>query len=287
MKASIIVNERSKGSKAVDFKYISQVLSSDYEEIQIFMIRDFNNIDSLSKVVRESKLLVAVGGDGTVSFVVNAMMAYHPTASLFILPTGTMNDFAYSIGMQKRHLSDLMWYKDAKKEVVDLIKINDKYSTYLIGLGGFMNAFTTPKAEAKQKMGKIAYLLAGLKGLAQLKPFEYTLNGESGKAKVIVISNISSVGGFRKLFPTANVNDGVLNVLTIRKINVFNVFKLIFMLFNNRLYQLKDVEMKSAVELTVSSDDLVHMDVDGDRQSFETLEVKVIPRAISVIVPKK
>lgn len=287
MKASIIVNQRSKGAKKVNFKYTSQVLSTDYETVEIFMIRDFENIESLKGVVKSSNLLVTVGGDGTISFVVNAMMKYHPTAKLMILPTGTMNDFAYGIGMNKGHLNDLIWYKDAREKSVDLIRVNDWYATYLIGLGGFMNAFTRPKAEAKQKIGKLAYLFAGFRALRKLKKFDYKLNGKKERACIIVISSISSVGGFRKLFPIANVDDGVLNVLIIRKVTILNVWKLVFMLFNNRLHQLKEVEMRSAVDLKFESDALEHMDIDGDQHPFDTLEVKVIPRAITVIAPKK
>lgn len=287
MKASIIVNQRSKGAKKVNFKYTSQVLSADYETVEIFMIRDFEQVESIKEVVESSNLLVTVCGDGTISFVVNAMMKYHPTAKLMILPTGTMNDFAYGVGMHKGHLSDLLWYKDAREKSVDLIRVNDWYATYLIGLGGFMEAFTRPDANAKQKIGKLAYLFAGIKAITNLNKFNYKLNGKQGRARIIVISNISSVGGFRKLFPIANVDDGVLNVLIIRKVNILNVWKLIFMLFGNRLHQAKEVEMHSVVELMLESDELDDMDIDGDRHPFETLEVKVIPRAISVIVPKK
>ena len=45
MKASIIVNQRSKGAKKVNFRYTSQVLSTDYETVEIFMIRDFEHIE--------------------------------------------------------------------------------------------------------------------------------------------------------------------------------------------------------------------------------------------------
>lgn len=286
MKACVVVNERSSGAKNVDFKYINQVLSNDYDSVEMFMIRDFTNVESLAEVVTNSNLLVAVGGDGTVSFVVNAIMRYHPTARLMVLPTGTMNDFAYSIGMRKRHLSDLMWYTSSRERSVDLIRMNDRYSTYLIGLGGFMDTFTKPKAKTKQMMGKLAYLIAGIRGITNLQPFQYKLNGEEGRARVLIISNISSVGGFRQLFPIANVDDGVLNILIIRKINLFNIGKLVFMLFNNRLHQVKEVEMKSVVELSLESPNLDYMDVDGDRQPFKSLEVSVIPHAISVITPK-
>lgn len=286
MHATILVNERSKGMKHVDFKYISQVLSSNYEHVEILMLRDFDDITPLKSIVQHSNLLVAVGGDGTVSFIVNAIMKYNPTAQLMVLPSGTMNDFAYSLGIDKKHVYDLMWYKDYREKSVDLIRINDKYSTYLIGLGPFMTTFTQPHVRAKLRFGRLAYLFAGIKGLFRLKSFEYILNGRQNQAKIIIVSNISSVGGFRRMFPVMKVDDGMLNIMIIPRVNIWNAGILIFMLLNNRLHQLKSVEMKSVIEFTLTSNELEYMDVDGDKQPFEPLNVEVHPGALSVIVPK-
>lgn len=286
MHATIFANERSKGMKQVDFKYISQVLASNYDHVEILMLRDFDDIAPLKTVVERSNLLVVVGGDGTVSFVVDAIMKYNRAAQLMVLPTGTMNDFAYSLGIDKKHVRDLTWYKDYREKSVDLMHVNDKYSTYLIGLGPFMTTFTEPSAQDKLRYGKLAYLIVGIKGLFRLKSFRYILNGEKDKAKIIVISNISSVGGFRRLFPILKVDDGMLNIMIIRRVNMLNAAAMIFMLFNNRLHQYKGVEMKSSLEFSLTSDELEYMDVDGDRQPFEALNVAVHPRALSVIVPK-
>lgn len=286
MNAAIIVNARSNGIKRVDLKYIAQMLAQDYEHTEILMLRDFEDISPLQTVVQDSSLLVVAGGDGTISFVVNAIRKYNPSAKLMVLPTGTMNDFAYALGIDKDHVSDLNWYKDYKERAVDLIRVNDKYSTYLVGLGDFMTTFTHPNASDKLKYGKLAYLFAGIKGLFRLSSFRYILNGKQDKAKIIIISNTPSVGGFRRMFPIMDVDNGMLNIMIIRKVNIFNAGILIFMLLNNRLHQLKSVEMKSVVELTLSSDDLEYMDVDGDKEPFESLHIAIEPRALSVIVPK-
>lgn len=286
MHATIFANKRSKDIKRVDFKYISQVLAGHYEHVEIMILQNFDDITPLKTLVERSNLIVVIGGDGTVSFVVNAIMKYSPSARLMILPTGTMNDFAYSLGMDKKHMRDLMWLKDSREKSVDVIRINDTYATYLIGLGPFMTMFTTPDAKDKRRYGKLSYLKAGIIGLGRLKSFEYILDGKRNRAKIIVISNISSVGGFRRLFPLLRVDDGMLNILTIRHINVWRAIVMIFMLFNNRLHQLKDVEIKSTQSLTLSSDALKYMDVDGDKQPFETLHIELEPQKLNVVVPK-
>lgn len=46
-------------------------------------------------------LVVVAGGDGTVNYVVNRMKEKHLDLLLGIIPTGTANDFAGALGMEK------------------------------------------------------------------------------------------------------------------------------------------------------------------------------------------
>lgn len=285
MKVHLLINPKSGSFKSLNVEKLVATLRDTYSNLITHRI-DVFEVGYIMELIAGADIVAVVGGDGTISIVVDAIMRTGDNQQLMVIPTGTMNDFSYSIGMRKSHSAQFSWISNSGSKSVDVVKVNERYISYLIGLGSFMESFTMPSSIEKRKMGKLVYLLMGLKGVVKIPTFQVKMNGEEIFAKIIVLSNISSVGGFRTLFKDAKSDDGDMHMLAIRRLNPWIIVKLITLLFLGSLHKSKHVEFRKYQQLDIVSRDLKVMDVDGDSSPFQALNIKVIPKGLTVIVPK-
>lgn len=172
----------------------------------------------------QADLVVCCGGDGTLNETVTGLMRLDPRPPLGYLPAGTVNDFASGLGISK----DLA--AAAEKAVTgspfdcDIGRFGDQYFTYVAAFGAFTDvAYQTPQ-QSKNMLGRMAYILEGIKRLTSFKYYqvraEYDGGSCEGEYLFGMISNATSVGGI-KLLDDARIsmNDGMFEVLLLKKPN--------------------------------------------------------------------
>lgn len=172
----------------------------------------------------QADLVVCCGGDGTLNETVTGLMRLDPRPPLGYLPAGTVNDFASGLGISK----DLT--AAAEKAVTgspfdcDIGRFGDQYFTYVAAFGAFTDvAYQTPQ-QSKNMLGRMAYILEGIKRLTSFKYYqvraEYDGGSCEGEYLFGMISNATSVGGI-KLLDDARIsmNDGMFEVLLLKKPN--------------------------------------------------------------------
>lgn len=169
------------------------------------------------------------GGDGSVYEAVNAIMnsGAQDSAELTIVPFGTGNDFVKSLpsesGVHKK---------------IDLIKFNDKYSANIINIGFDCDVVRVTEKLKKLKLvrGSIAYAIgvvaAVFNKLGKKLDIEFTLEDgsvehESGEHLLCVIANGRYYGGGFCCAPNAEIDDGILEVIIVRKISRLRFAKFI------------------------------------------------------------
>ena len=169
------------------------------------------------------------GGDGSVYEAVNAIMNSdsHDSAELTIIPFGTGNDFVKSLpsesGVHKK---------------IDLIKFNDKYSANIINIGFDCDVVRVTEKLKKLRLvrGSIAYAIgvvaAVFNKLGKKLDIEFTLEDgssehESGEHLLCVIANGRYYGGGFCCAPNAEIDDGILEVIIVRKISRLRFAKFI------------------------------------------------------------
>ena len=164
----------------------------------------------------DTELVVVCGGDGTINFVVNAIKNAGLDPILGIIPAGTANDFAGAIGMKRSILGAARQIANGTVRRVDCGKVNDKYFVNILSFGVFTTTSQHTSDAAKHRIGKLAYLGTGIADLFKLHDIPITLryNGEEQKfdAAMFLAFNGNSAGQF-KLAPTANIEDGKLDIL--------------------------------------------------------------------------
>ncbi len=162
------------------------------------------------------ELAVVCGGDGTINYVVNAMYALAIRPTLGIIPAGTANDFARSIGMQKSILKAAEQIADGVERKVDCGFVNDYYFVNVLSFGVFTTTSQQTSDREKHIVGKLAYLRVGSRDLMTMHriPLFVKINREefSTDAAIFLAFNGKSAGQF-KLAPDAQPDDGLLDII--------------------------------------------------------------------------
>ena len=173
-------------------------------------------------------MIVSSGGDGTLNESFHRIMEFPLEERPFFgyIPTGSTNDFASTLSISKNPVTAAKGIVKGKKFWCDVGKASTGYFAYVAAFGAFTNvAYDTPQ-ETKNALGHIAYILEGLKSLANLESYRVKVQyvDEDGKIREFedefiygMISNTESVGGMNLLKKSEiDLQDGMFEALLVR-----------------------------------------------------------------------
>lgn len=214
-------------------------------------------------------LIIAAGGDGTLNEVINGLAGKSNRLPLGILPVGTTNDFARAMGIPKHweYACELIINQYAVP--IDVGKANERYFMNIAG-GGFLTelSYDVP-IKLKTMIGQLAYYLKGMEKMVHLRPTELTFEAEgvgtfTGEFMLFLICNSNSVGGFERLAPDSKLDDGLFDVLLIRKCNLAEFIRLVSLALRGEHFGDQHVEHFRTNRLAVTSPDKVQLNLDGE-----------------------
>lgn len=296
MRCLFIINP-SSGTKTIQKKLdvmIGQmILQNIVNHIDVFYTQKKN--DAFHKCLEihdhDYDFIVSVGGDGTVNEIMSGIATKHLSIPLAILPGGTVNDFANHLKLPNNTHDFLKMLKQMKTMKVDIGQVNDSYFANVIAGGMFSDiSFQVSKSD-KEKFGPLAYYMSGIRQLPVQLATNLHLKVKTEKeefeedARLFMITNTSQVGGFKDITPHADVQDGVMDLLIIKKcsptdmIAIFKDYK-----FNNHEKN-PYVKYVQAKEMTIECDKDIIYDVDGEEGTSLPIRVCVKKQALNVIVP--
>jgi lipid kinase YegS len=163
--------------------------------------------------------IVAGGGDGTVNEVFGAAMEAKPPAacSFAVLPLGTGNDFARSIGVPTDDLTRALQIAAGDNaHAVDIGVFDGKpfFNMATDGFGARVTAETDP--DLKKRLGGLAYLLTGVSRFGDLSSSSGRFRAEGfeweGAFIAVAVGNGRQAGGGVVLCPDAVLDDGLLDL---------------------------------------------------------------------------
>ncbi len=176
-------------------------------------------------------LIVAAGGDGTVNEVLNGIGDApdgFARARLGVLPLGTVNVFARELKIPLRVERAWEVLQRGHEIKIDLPRVEfsadgvlqKRYFCQLAGAGLDARAIELVDWRQKKQVGKLAYVIAGLKALREKKP-ELTVraNGQSASGELVLVGNGRFYGGSFALLPQADLRDGMLDVCVFPRVN--------------------------------------------------------------------
>ncbi len=236
-------------------------------------------------------LVIAAGGDGTVSSVAAALV--NSGVPLGILPTGTANALAQDLGIPH----DLVKAKalidgNYSLRPIDVLQCGDAYYLLNIGVGLTSRLIKETNREQKSRFGYLAYIIAGLKNFIDNKPhqFFFSVDGVKNEAYAVemLIVNSPVLGtSLLRIGQECRIDDGRIELFIMRPKGLFDYLKIAAGLVFKREKISPNITILHAHRtITIDSDKELLVQGDGDIIAKTPIMINLIPRSVKIVVPK-
>lgn len=230
-------------------------------------------------------IVVAVGGDGSVNEVARGLIGSN--TAMAILPAGSGNGLARHLNIPVTLKKALLLLQKGTQKKIDTIQFNDEQFVNIAGVG--FDAHIGWEFSKFGKRGLSSYIKVILRELSALKtqPFELIMDGKAHhtEAYLIGFANGSQWGNNAYIAPLADITDGIMDVVVVKKFPLIMGFLIGYKLFNKKIHTSTSVDVFKAKEVILKQrGKIAH--IDGEPLEIgQTIAIKVNPLSLNVIVP--
>lgn len=236
-------------------------------------------------------MIVVAGGDGTVNEVAKALFECKTEVPMAIFRTGTVNDFANHLKLPNTAEAFLKIIEADYKIPVDIGVINGDVFINIAAAGIFTSVAHETKKEVKKYLGRSAYYLEAMINLPKNLSQSYRLKVTSDEFTheddyhLFLISNSSSVGGFEKISPIAEIQDGYFDCIFLKKAPIVMQADLFMKILMGKHLGSKYVDFfrTKHVKIELADQQNLDIDIDGEKGGDFPIDIEVMPAAIYVI----
>lgn len=240
-------------------------------------------------------LAVVAGGDGTINYVVNAMMRKQLSINIGVIPAGTANDFAGALGMSNNVLKAARQIANGEVELVDCGKVehmggSDDDVIYFVNIFSF-GIFTTTSQrtpeQLKHRIGKMAYVIAAFKELRNIHGIPLTITSDAGAFYFPTLMGLvfnGETAGRMPLARKSSLRDGVFDCIFLRKRTPFvSALDMLLYMIGIKTPAVKYLRTSQLMLVTPTNEDT---DVDGQSGVHFPMKVSCLHGALRVVCPQ-
>lgn len=234
------------------------------------------------------EIVVAVGGDGSVNEIAKGLIGTN--TAMAILPAGSGNGLARHLGIPMDLKKAMHLLQKGSKQQIDSIQFNQEYFVNVAGVG--FDAHIGWEFSKFGKRGFSSYLKVILKELSALKKQRYKLQIDGGpklekEAYLISFANGSQWGNNASIAPLADVKDGMLDIVLVKKFSWLLSLSFSLKLFTKKIHTSPAVETIKAKQVIIKQEkNIAH--IDGEPiECGQSITIKVNPLSLNVIVPTR
>jgi diacylglycerol kinase (ATP) len=257
-------------------------------------VRETTQRGDEERVTREAlkdgwSTIVVVGGDGTSSRVADAIVRFGPNCALAVVPAGTGNDFAKTVGVARLSSDQVAsLVVDGRTTRIDVGVADERYFINSCGFG-FDASVLEATGRVKFLKGDALYIYAALTQLFNYRGLPVAVGpGMPPSARNLLMATVSNgrfLGGAFRIAPEASVTDGELDVCLIGNANVLQRVRLFAAAMRGTHGRLPAVEMFRTGSITLTFSAPASIELDGELGQARSAEVSIscVPRALKVI----
>lgn len=274
------INAGKKNAVSAD-KIIEEFYLGKDVELNIVGIEDISEDN-----VKNSDVIITVGGDGTVNKVVPFAMKFDKPIG--VIPCGTANLLSAKLKIPTDFKKALQVIENGQKLKIDVLKVNDNYSVLRTGFGYDADIICKTPQSLKNKFGYFSYFVAGVLFALRLKQQVYHLTYDNDK-KLSVLATcliIANAGNMYKnvvsISKNCRLDDGKFDVFILKVKNPF----LFFIEFLQIIFDKKSSNSKAMYFQTKNisiKNDYCVCHIDGEKQKIrDNIKIETIPCAVYV-----
>lgn len=284
----VVANLRSRRTSALFEKAIEQLRERGVTIAESHTVDDGNDVRERVRgaIADGHEFVLVAGGDGTMTSIVGEFA--HTSAVLGVLPLGTGNSFAQTLGMAPTIESAVETIASGRIESVDLGIVNGRHFANFatIGLSSTI-ARSTPNL-LKKFLGPLAYVVAAIVPLLRSSSFRAEVRSEvrtvSVRTHQLIVAN-GRYFGFTPILPDATIVDGELALFTTSGCSRWEVARMFAAFNGGRQTKLADAEYFSAAKIDIETVPKQYLDIDGEAFGQTPARFSVDRGALRVLVP--
>lgn len=232
-------------------------------------------------------LVILGGGDGTLNAAAPALV--ETGLPLGILPLGTANDLARSLGLPVDPVEAARLITTEEARPADLGCVNGHYYFNVASIGFSADLAGDLTAESKKTWGTLGYGIAAIRVLRRMRPFTVYIehDGQTETVRTIQVSvgNGRHYGGGMTVEETATVDDGKLDFYSLEVAHWWRLLMLLPALRKGTQGKAADVRAFSTTEIVVKTRKPRPVNTDGELSTYTPAHFKVLPKAVRIIAP--
>ncbi len=260
-----------------------------------FEIYETTGNDNFRQIIRNAiqqgfKLVIAAGGDGTLSGVVDGLV--DTQIPLLLLPTGTWNALAQALDIPLQIDAALeLLFQEHRIRTIDAIEVNQSYYVLSVSAGVGARTMEGVKREEKRRFGRLADLRSAIVHALEFRSynFEVKIDGKFTKfrASELMVANSSILGlKILQLDPDIRMDDGKLNVCRIYANSISEYLKLAAsMLRGDQQHGWNLLCVEALQEVEIHCREKLPVQGDGELIGKLPVKVKIQPKAIQIVTP--
>ncbi|MBV9646016.1 MAG: YegS/Rv2252/BmrU family lipid kinase [Candidatus Eremiobacteraeota bacterium] len=287
-KIPVIVNARSSGTE----KALSQVE-------QLFRDRGLRidgpyvaeNARTLRKRIkramkRGARIVAVGGGDGSMTCAANALA--HRKCALAVLPLGTGNSFAQTLGLSGDLQQAVDTIAGGRVAHVDLGVVNRTFFANFATIGFPAEVAAATKNPLKRLFGVGAYVIGAVRPFFTHNAFVASVRSEQGRLKLRTRQIVVASGRFfgrQPLTPEAGIQSGKLAFFTTTGVSHAELVRTYLAVATGQQAHLPDAETLSIERISVRTRPRQRLSIDGEQLGFTPARFHVAANALRVLVP--
>lgn len=229
--------------------------------------------------------LIVIGGDGLVHLAIQKLA--RSAVPLLIIPAGTGNDFARSLGLNiNKPLENLSLLNEMKSTGVDLGLVAGEYFAQILSTG-FDSLVNERANQMRFIRGRMKYNVAIAQVLSTFKPRSYSFRVDEvhleSKAMLIAVSNGKSYGGGMMISPMSDLQDGYLDVMILGPVSRFEFLRVFPKVYSGSHIDHPAVKFLKAKSVDISANAVAY--ADGERVGDLPIEVSIVEKCLRVLIP--
>jgi YegS/Rv2252/BmrU family lipid kinase len=247
------------------------------------------------------RLIIACGGDGTISEVANGILESGVDAELGILPSGTGGDFRRTLAIPARAADAARVLRLGRARRVDVGRVTylnragAEETRHLLGVAsvGMSTDIISRVKEAGRLKGRLSFAAAGARSTIALPKTEVVVQLDGGPPRRLTVANFCVAnaryfGGGMKVAPDALLDDGRFDVVSIGGLSALKILANAHKLYRGTHLEMDEVTTARAKVVTVRparKNQEVMIEIDGELPGRLPATFEILPKALRVRCP--
>lgn len=216
----LIINPKAGRAKATKkVRDIVSLLQRYSYAVTVYFTDKEKFSDDIDMLLGDSyAYIICVGGDGTLSLLIDKMKKNDIDIPIMYVSSGTTNDFGRTINLNKNILDNINEFKKVKIHTHDIANVNNKfYFNYVLAVGALVDASSKTSRFAKNMFGSLSYIFRAIKEVKNIRSFRCKIDVDGtiidDKFALVMVTNSKYVGSFKLPdIDSVVLNDGMYEV---------------------------------------------------------------------------